>query len=144
MYMDLKLNQDKRISFNTTTPKMLGPPPKFNFLLRSPPRPNYFRLKFLGPPLKLKGGVGGGGRLPCVTRNYLSNIYIYLETHNKARRYCWKYSSIGKHNAVFRSLQHYRIWSTPRNRGDSRVDIRIYLLIRIMITKSFKFEFKFS
>ena len=56
MYMNLKLNQDKRISFNTTTPKMLGPPPKFNFLLRSPPRPNYFRLKFLGPPLKLKGG----------------------------------------------------------------------------------------
>ena len=143
MYMNLKLNQDKRISFNTTTPKMLGPPPKCNFLLRSPPPPSPQLLPseiFRSTP-KIEGG---GGLLPCVTRNYLSNIYIYLETHNKARRYCWKYSSIGKHNAVFRSLQHYRIWSTPRNRGDSRVDIRIYLLIRIMITKSFKFEFIFS
>ena len=51
MYMNLKPNQHKRISFNTTTmtslgfiglPKILGPPlnlapPKFNFLLRSPP-----------------------------------------------------------------------------------------------------------
>ena len=51
MYMNLKPNKHKRISFNTTTmtslgfiglPKILGPPlnlapPKFNFLLRSPP-----------------------------------------------------------------------------------------------------------
>ena len=50
MYMNLKPNQHKIISFNTTTmtslgfidpPKILGPPlnlapPKFNFLLRSP------------------------------------------------------------------------------------------------------------
>ena len=51
--MNLKPNKHKRISFNTTTmtslgfigpPKILGPPlnlalppPKFNFLLRSPP-----------------------------------------------------------------------------------------------------------
>ena len=63
MCMNLKPNQHKRISVNTTTmtslgfighPKILGPPlnlapPKFNFLLRSPP-PNYFGLKFLGPP----------------------------------------------------------------------------------------------
>ena len=65
MYMNRKPNKHKRISFNTTTkaslgfiaapppPKTLGPPlnlapPKFNFLLRSPP--NYFGLKFLGPP----------------------------------------------------------------------------------------------
>ena len=64
MYMNLKPNQHKRISFNTTTmtslgfiappsPKILGPPlnlalPKFNFLLRSPP--NYFGLKLLGSP----------------------------------------------------------------------------------------------
>ena len=70
MYMNLKPNKHKRISFNTTTmtslgfiglPKILGPPlnlapPKFNFLLRSPP--NYFGLKFLGLPLKLGGGGG--------------------------------------------------------------------------------------
>ena len=50
MYMNLKPNQHKRISLNTTTmtslgfigpPKTLGSrlnlaPPKFNFLLRSP------------------------------------------------------------------------------------------------------------
>ena len=61
--MNLKPNQHKRISFNSTTmtslgfigpPKILGPPlnlappPKFNFLLRSPH--NYFGLKVLGPP----------------------------------------------------------------------------------------------
>ena len=53
MYMNLKPNQHKRIYFNTTTmtslgflrppPKILGPslnlaPPKFNILLRSPPK----------------------------------------------------------------------------------------------------------
>ena len=50
MHINLKPNQHKRISFNTTMtslgfiglPKILGPPlnlapPKFNFLLRSPP-----------------------------------------------------------------------------------------------------------
>ena len=74
MYMNLKPNQHKRISFNTTImtslgfigplPKILGPPlnlapskKKINFLLRSPPLSphppptrNYFGLKFLGPP----------------------------------------------------------------------------------------------
>ena len=49
MYMNLKPNQHKRISFNTTTMTSLGfkvpppPPPKlptkFNFLLRSLPPP---------------------------------------------------------------------------------------------------------
>ena len=51
MYMNLKPNQHKRISFNTATMAswVHRPPPlKFNFLLRSPP--NYFGLKFLGPP----------------------------------------------------------------------------------------------
>ena len=70
MYINLKPNKHKRISFNTTTmaslgfiappPKILGPPlnlatPKFNFLLRSPP-PNYFGLKFLGSP-KIRGAA---------------------------------------------------------------------------------------
>ena len=70
MYMNLKPNQHKSISFNTTTMTPLGfigplenfscplkfsSPAKFNFLLRSPP--NYFCLKFLGLPLKL-GGEG--------------------------------------------------------------------------------------
>ena len=62
MYMNLKPNQHKRISFNPTTVTSLGfigfplnlVPPKFNILLRSPP-PNYFGLKFLGPP-KMGGG----------------------------------------------------------------------------------------
>ena len=68
MYMNLKPNKHKRISFNTTTmaslgfigpPKILGPLlnlalSKFNFSLRSPP--NYFGLKFLGPPpSKIRG-----------------------------------------------------------------------------------------
>ena len=68
MYMNLKPNQHKRISFNTTTVTSLGfigplenfscplkfsSPPNFNSLLRSPP--NYFGLKFLGLPLKLGG-----------------------------------------------------------------------------------------
>ena len=58
MYMNLKSNQHKRISFNTTTMTSLGfrgpplnlAPPKFIFLLSSPPpRPpphNYFGLTF--------------------------------------------------------------------------------------------------
>ena len=62
--MNLKPNKHKRISFDITTMASLGfigpplnlapPKKKFIFLLRSPP--NYFGLKFLGPPLKL--GVG--------------------------------------------------------------------------------------
>ena len=54
MYMNLKPNQHKRISFNTTTMTSLGfiGPPK-NLV-----PPNYFGLKFLGPPRKL--GTGGG------------------------------------------------------------------------------------
>ena len=77
MYMNLKSNKHKIISFNTTTmtssgfigpPKISDPPPrpKLYFLLRSPlpsPPHNYFGPKFLGPPLKL----GGGGLLPCQT-----------------------------------------------------------------------------
>ena len=55
MYMNLKANQHKRISFNTTTmtslgfiglPKILKPPSNFSFCLDSPPTPNYFDLKF--------------------------------------------------------------------------------------------------
>ena len=62
MYMNLKPNQHKRISFNPTTMTSLEfigpplnlappPPPKYNFLLRSPP--HYFGLKILDRPLKL-------------------------------------------------------------------------------------------
>ena len=91
MYMNLKPNQHKRISFNTTTmtslgfiapPKILGPclnlaPPKFNFLLRS--LPNYFGLKFLGPPLKFGGGWGAATMLsPEGLLNFLSKFYIPL------------------------------------------------------------------
>ena len=64
MYMNLKPNQHKRISFNTTNmtslwfigpPLNLAPPP--NLIFCSGPPPNYFGLKFLGPPLKLRGGA---------------------------------------------------------------------------------------
>ena len=63
MYMNVKPTQHKIISFNTTTMTSLGfigPPPKFSshpqssFFAQVPP--NYFGLKFLGPPpLKLGG-----------------------------------------------------------------------------------------
>ena len=75
MYMNLKPNKHKIISFNITTMASLGfigppknfkaqlkfspPPPKFNFLLRSPPPPPpyYFGLKFLGTSIpKIRGG----------------------------------------------------------------------------------------
>ena len=73
MYTNLKPNQHRRISFNTTTmtsmgfigpPKTLGPPlnlalPSPNLIFcSSPPPPNFFGLKFLGPPPKI--GEGGG------------------------------------------------------------------------------------
>ena len=79
--MNLKSNKHKIISFNTTTmassafigpAKISGPPlnlapptPNYIFCSAPPPpspAPNYFGLKFLGPPLKL-----GGGLLPCQT-----------------------------------------------------------------------------
>ena len=65
MHMNVKPNKHKRISFNTTTMATLGfigPPKHFRSPLKfsSPPNlifclgpPNYFGLKFLGPPLKL-------------------------------------------------------------------------------------------
>ena len=86
MYMNLKPNQHKRISFNTTTmtslgfiasaPKILGPPlnlapPKFNFLLRSPPPPQLFWSEMFRSPPPLKIGGGGEGLLPC---NHLLNF----------------------------------------------------------------------
>ena len=63
MYMNLKPNQHKRTSFNTTTMTSLGlvgpplnlAPPQIHFFAQVPP--NYFGLKFLGPPLKLGGGA---------------------------------------------------------------------------------------
>ena len=64
MYMNLKPNQHKRISFNTSTmtslgligpPKVLGPP-----LNLAPPQ-IYF---FAQVPPKIGGG-GGGGLLTC-------------------------------------------------------------------------------
>ena len=82
MYMNLKPNKHKRISFNTTTmtslgfigpPLNLASPPKFNFLLRSPPPPNYFGLKFLGPPPPKIGG----GLLPWL-HDYYFNLYMYI------------------------------------------------------------------
>ena len=53
MYMNLKPNKHKRISFNTTTMASLGfiaPPPKKKLTFCSGLHPNYFGLKFLDPP----------------------------------------------------------------------------------------------
>ena len=72
--MNLKPNKHKRISFNTTTmsslgfkcpPKILGSPlnlapPKFNFLLRSPPS-QLFWSEICRLPPKIRGW-GGEGR----------------------------------------------------------------------------------
>ena len=61
MYMNLKPNNHKRISFNITTMTSLGfiaPTPKHfrsPFKFSSPP-PNNFYLKFLGPP-KIRGAA---------------------------------------------------------------------------------------
>ena len=68
MYMTLRRNKHKRISFNTTImtslgfiapPKILGcplnlapPPKKKNYFFCSGRPPNYFALKFLGPPIR--------------------------------------------------------------------------------------------
>ena len=61
MYMNLKPNKHKIISFNTTIMASLGfigPPLKFSppppqFFAQVPPI--YFGLKFLGPPPKIRG-----------------------------------------------------------------------------------------
>ena len=70
MYMNLKPNQHKIISFNTTImtslvfigpPLNLAPPP--NLIFCSGP-PNYFGLKFLGPSPKIGGrGLGGAATM---------------------------------------------------------------------------------
>ena len=67
MYMNIKPNKHKRISFKITTMTSLGftvpppsncrstlkfspLPPKFNFFAQVPPSPSYFGLKFLDSP----------------------------------------------------------------------------------------------
>ena len=62
MYMNLKPNKHKRMSFNTSTMTSLGfigaplnlGPPKFNFLLRSPPRLFLSQIFMYSP--KIRGG----------------------------------------------------------------------------------------
>ena len=61
MYMNLEPSKHKIISFNTTTMTSLGfiapSPPKFNFLLRSPPSPQLFWSEIFRSPLKLERGA---------------------------------------------------------------------------------------
>ena len=58
-----------------SSPKIVGPPlnlapPKFNFLLRSPPYPsNYFGLEFLSPP-KIRGAA------TMISRNHSSMLSL--------------------------------------------------------------------
>ena len=84
--MNLKPNQHKRISFNTTImtplgfiapPNILGPslnsvPPKFNFLLRSP---QLFWSEIFRTPRKL-GGVATMWMLKSPKRNTLADGLI--------------------------------------------------------------------
>ena len=82
MYMSLKPNTHKRISFNTTSmtslgfigaPNILGPPlnlaPPPNLIFCSGPPPNYFGLNFLGHFPKIRGGL-----LPCFV---FINLFFY-------------------------------------------------------------------
>ena len=85
MYMNLKPNQHKRISFNTTTmtslgfigpPKILGPPlnlapPPPNLIFCSGP-PQLFWSEILRSPLKLGGG--GAATMPGSTNVGIVNI----------------------------------------------------------------------
>ena len=86
MYVNLKPNQHKRISFNTTTMTSLGfvgpplnlapPPPTCIFLLRSPPPKFYFFAQVPPPqlfwseifrtPPKIGGGRGGAATMKWV------------------------------------------------------------------------------
>ena len=68
MYMNLKPNQHKRISFNTTTmtslgfvgpPLNLAPPPPNLFFCSGPP-PQLFWSEIFRTPPKIGGGEGGG------------------------------------------------------------------------------------
>ena len=63
MYMNLKPNQHKRISFNTTTMTSLGvhSPPPLNL---APPLNVIFCSEIFRYPPKIGGG-GGQGLLPC-------------------------------------------------------------------------------
>ena len=85
MYMNLKPNQHKRISFNTTTMtslEFIAPPPppplfnlaprKFNFLLRSP---ELFWSEIFRSPLKI--GKGGGCCFPLF-HQYSIKLFIFL------------------------------------------------------------------
>ena len=85
MYMNLKPNQHKRISFNTATMTSLGfigpplnlAPPKIWFFAQvPPPTANYFGLKFLVPPIKFRGGVGAATMLKVCVR-YFYQILIF-------------------------------------------------------------------
>ena len=89
MYMNVKPTQHKIISFNTTTMTSLGfigPPPKFSshpqssFFAQVPP--NYFGLKFLGPPIKFGGGgcyhvLGAFSFKSLFTKGHLFEKKIY-------------------------------------------------------------------
>ena len=78
--MNLKPNKHKRISFNTKTMTSLGLIallkfsflPKLIFCSGTPPSPNYFGLKFLGPLLKFGGGTA------TMTTPYFSKNLIHL------------------------------------------------------------------
>ena len=88
MYMNLKRNQHKRISFNTTTMISLGfigpppslslappPPPNLVFSSGPPPSPIILVLNFRFTPLKLGGG--GGGLLPWNVPLTVENVWYF-------------------------------------------------------------------
>ena len=102
MYMNLKPNKHKRISFNTTTmsslgfkcpPKILGSPinlapPKFNFLLRFPPQLFWSGIFRLPPKIR---GWGGGGVAPWACQffwKFASKLHLYRDLHVDGLYFC--------------------------------------------------------
>ena len=87
MYMNLKPNQHKRISFNPTTMTSMGfiglplnlAPPQIKFFAQVPP---YFGLKFLCPP---KMGEGAA-TMSLVAEVTIKVNVMKAEFQNSARR----------------------------------------------------------
>ena len=100
MYMNLKPNQHKRISYNTTTmtslgfigpPLNLAPTPIPNLIFCSGP-PNYFGLKFLGPPPPLNmegGGTMNIGKVVCFWLNLGPNFINIWRAQKKVNYIYW-------------------------------------------------------
>ena len=120
MYMNLKPNKYKRISFKTTTMTSLefiaslpslkfSSPSKWTFC-SGPPSANYFCLKFLGPPLKLGGGTA------TMATPYFSKKVIHLLNVTGKILTCQKLNLIssGWNTKFFMQLKSTQYLPLPR------------------------------